>query len=127
MLDHASHWIIYIDASYYSDQGFHNFLYYDPDTKLNSALLESSCHINVHKQGEGAINNLAAMRNSPLKSQGVLIDGRSNIDDGVAVVNSDKVTFSPVIHQFDRDSELKGIIRKRTQVLTKKWMQQRNK
>ena len=71
--------------------------------------------------------NLAAMRNSPLRSQGVLIDGRSNIDDGVAVVNSDKVTFSPVIHQFDRDSELKGIIRKRTQVLTKKWMQQRNK
>ena len=37
--------------------------------------------------------NLAAMRNSPLRSQGVLIDGRSNIDDGVAgVVNSDKVT-----------------------------------
>ena len=101
-------------------------MYYGPDTKLNGALLENTCRINVHKQGEGAINNLAAMRNSPLKSQGVLIDGRNDIDDGAAVVNSDKVTLSPVIHQFDRDSELKGIIRKRTQLLTKKWMQQRN-
>lgn len=105
------------------DQGFHNFLYYDPDGALNSALSRDKCSIHVHKQGEGAVNNLAAMRNSPLKSQGVLVDGNiSSFEDGFAVVNSDKVV-SPVMHQFDRDKELKSIVHNRTKQLTKKWMQ----
>ncbi|KAL7514188.1 hypothetical protein ACHAXN_011417 [Cyclotella atomus] len=107
------------------DQGFHNFLYYDPSGVFNSELTKNKCKVNVHKQGEGAVNNLAAMRTSSLRSQGVLIDGNGSFEDGFAVVNSDK-TLSPVVHQFDRDNELKGIIRNRTRLLVKKWAQSRN-
>ena len=106
------------------DQGFHNFLFYDSTASLNGALVQNGCQINVHKQGQGAVNNLAAMRESSLRSQGVLID-RNEFDDGFVVVNTDGNTISPVIHQFDRDGELKGIIKKRTQKMTKIWQSSR--
>ena len=109
------------------DQGFHNFLYYDPAATFSGELLKNQCRMHVHKQGEGAVNNLAAMRNSPLKNQGVLVDGNGKFDDGVAVVNNDHTTISPVMHQFDRDKELKNVIRNRTKLFAKKWMQSRNK
>jgi hypothetical protein len=113
------------------DQGFHNYLFYDPSARFNNVLLENGCQIHVYKQGEGAVNNLAAMRNSSLRSQGVLITRKANENDGVTgsvkfdddsvVVNHDGGTMSPVIHQFDRDNELKLIIRKRTKILTTRW------
>ena len=107
------------------DQGFHNFLYYDPTAAFNGELLNHGCKIYAHKQGEGVVNNLAAMRNSPLKKQGVLVNGNNGFDDRLAVVNNDRTTTSPVIHQFDRDKELKNIIRDRTKLFTKRWMQSR--
>ncbi|KAL3791269.1 hypothetical protein HJC23_000886 [Cyclotella cryptica] len=122
------------------DQGFHNYLYYDPSARFNGVLVENGCQINVHKQGDGAVNNLAAMRNTSLRSQGVLItrnltgnDGDTVIekqvkfDDDSVVVNQEGSTLSPVMHQFDRDKELKLIIRKRTQLLTKLWQVSRTK
>jgi hypothetical protein len=104
------------------DQGFHNYLFYDPDAKLRNFLEDKDCVVNVHKQGEGTVNNLAAMRNSSLRSQGVLLEGHAEFEDGFAVVNMDR-TVSPVMHQFDRDGELKGVIRQRTKLWMRKWMQ----
>mmetsp|Transcript_7549 Transcript_7549/g.12203 ORF Transcript_7549/g.12203 Transcript_7549/m.12203 type:complete len:133 (+) Transcript_7549:1-399(+) len=99
------------------DQGFHNYLYYEGGLK---PFLEShDCTINVHRQGDGAVNNLAAMRNSPLRDQGVVIDGKAN--DGIVVVNNDKSTPSPVVHQFDRDKELKVALRKKTSSMLAQW------
>eukprot|EP00584_Thalassiosira_punctigera_P000772 CAMPEP_0172531706 /NCGR_PEP_ID=MMETSP1067-20121228/4998_1 /TAXON_ID=265564 ORGANISM="Thalassiosira punctigera, Strain Tpunct2005C2" /NCGR_SAMPLE_ID=MMETSP1067 /ASSEMBLY_ACC=CAM_ASM_000444 /LENGTH=496 /DNA_ID=CAMNT_0013316109 /DNA_START=154 /DNA_END=1641 /DNA_ORIENTATION=+ len=104
------------------DQGFHNYLFYEGG--LEQYLASHSCTINVHKQGDGTVNNLAAMRNSPLRSQGVLSNGKTRngaIDDTIIVFNHDKSTPSPVLHQFDRDNELKGIIRKRTSEMVTQW------
>ena len=94
---------------------------------MEQFLASHSCTINVHKQGDGAVNNLAAMRNSSLRLQGVLLtstDGkaRSDIaDDHIVVLNSDKSTPSPVLHQFDRDTELKKVIRVRTSLMLTRW------
>lgn len=113
------------------DQGFHNYLFYDPTARFNSVLVENGCQMHVYKQGEGAVNNLAAMRNTSLRSQGVLITRKVNqndattasvkFDDDSIVVNQDGTTMSPVIHQFDRDNELKLVIRKRTKILAMQW------
>jgi len=54
----------------------------------------------------GVVNNLAAMRNSPLRDQSVLQEGTD------LVMNWDG-TASPVVHQFDRDKELSRIIQRR--------------
>ena len=106
------------------DQGFHNYLYYEGG--LRPYLQSHECSIRVHKQGDGTVNNLAALRNSPLREQGVLktIEGHQtnpSVTDNIAVLNNDRSTLSPVVHQFDRDKELKVVIRKRTTVMLAKW------
>jgi len=112
------------------DQGFHNYLYYEGG--LKPFLAAHQCTINVHRQGDGAVNNLAAMRNSSLRLQGVLVTSKANTktnkiaaDDGIVVMNNDKSTLSPVIHQFDRDDELKRVIRGRTSGLVNRWRSSR--
>lgn len=97
------------------DQGFHNYLYYEGG--LISHLKSHHCAINVYKQGDGAVNNLAAMRESPLRSQGVL----SGAGDGAVVLNNNDSVPSPVVHQFDRDKELKGILKGRTSKIVSRW------
>lgn len=88
------------------DQGFHNHLFYEGG--LEPFLSSHQCETYVHKQGDGAVNNLAAMRNSPLRQHGILITTKSTNStiktwkDGIVVYNSDKSTPSPVLHQFDR-------------------------
>ncbi|KAL7539854.1 hypothetical protein ACHAXR_009667 [Thalassiosira sp. AJA248-18] len=105
------------------DQGFHNYLIYEGG--LEVYLSSHSCLMYVHQQGDGAVNNLAAMRNSSLRSQGVLksIDDKvsGSANDNAVVLNNDKFTASPVLHQFDRDDELKRIIRKRTSKMMIRW------
>lgn len=84
------------------DQGYHNYLYY-------SGQLENAIGIKsviVYKQGEGVFNNLGALRNSPLRKQGIIQEGTD------LVLNWDG-SISPVAHQFDRDKELGEIMRKR--------------
>lgn len=81
------------------DQGFHNYVYY-------YHLLENAMGISkvtVYPQGRGAINNLAAMRIKPLREWGVL-------DKDNLVLNWDG-SISPVVHQFDRDDELKKMMK----------------
>lgn len=101
----------------------HNYLFYEGG--LESYLSSNGCSIAIHKQGDGAVNNLAAMRNSPLREQGLLktVDGKkySNAFDNIVVFNNDMATPSPVLHQFDRDNELKGVVKKRTSALLSKW------
>ena len=77
------------------DQGFHNYLYYSE--KLNN--IKEINEIKVHQQGMGVINNLAALRDKSLREQNIL-DAKNN------VLNWDK-SLSPVVHQFDRDNELR--------------------
>ena len=84
------------------DQGMHNYFYYSGGLDGASEIRE----IVVYKQGEGVVNNLAAMRNSPLRDQSVLQEGTD------LVMNWDG-TASPVVHQFDRDKELSRIIQRR--------------
>lgn len=93
---------------------------------LTPYLQSHGCSIQVHKQGDGTVNNLAALRNSPLREQGVLktIEGHQtnpSVTDNIVVLNNDGLTLSPVVHQFDRDKELKVVIRKRTTAMLAKW------
>jgi len=88
------------------DQGLHNFVYYSGAISDVSGIRD----IIVAQQGKGVVNNLAALRNSPLRDQGVLQNGTD------LVLNWDG-SVSAVAHQFDRDKELKGIMKHRTDKL----------
>lgn len=77
------------------DQGFHNYLYYSKKMETQPRIKE----IKVYKQGEGVINNLAALRKQTLEEQHVL-DKNNN------VLNWDG-SLSPVAHQVDRDDKLR--------------------
>ena len=83
------------------DQGMHQVLYYG--NHLNG--VQDIREIIVSKQGEGEVNNLAAMRNSPLSEQGVLVNGN--------IVNWGDRSISAVVHQYDRDKETSKIIKER--------------
>ena len=83
------------------DQGMHQVLYYA--NHLNG--VEGIDDIIVSKQGEGEINNLAAMRNSPLREQGVLVNGN--------IINWGDSSISAVVHQYDRDKQTSRIIKER--------------
>ena len=82
------------------DQGFHNYIFYYDLLKDANGIKD----VIVFEQGKGIVNNLAAMRTKPLREWGVL-DNETN-----HVLNWDK-TISPVVHQFDRDDELKKIMK----------------
>lgn len=81
------------------DQGFHNYIYYHH--KLDD--VEGIDKIVVYKQGEGAINNLAALRIKTLKEWNIL-------KDDMTLLNWDG-SVSPVAHQFDRDKELNNFMK----------------
>ena len=81
------------------DQGFHNYLYY------SSKLSDWIPNVEVYQQGKGLINNLAALRDKPLQERGILVDGR--------VLNWDGKSLSAVVHQMDRDDDLKMLNRAR--------------
>merc|ERR1719232_1754322 len=85
------------------DQGFHNYLYYSH--KLSE--LVPSDHIQLFEQGKGLINNLAALRDKPLKEWGLLSEEKSNYQ----VLNWDK-SVSVIAHQGDRDKEFSGFLRR---------------
>lgn len=63
----------------------------------------------------------SAMRNSSLRSQGLLKSGKTKAVDNIVVLNNDNSTPSPVLHQFDRDKELKVVMRKRTSAMLNEW------
>jgi hypothetical protein len=92
-----------------ADQGFHNYLYYS--NKLANA--KGIRKILIQDQGYGIINNLGALRTKELNEWGngkildVLPHGEKNPKNIVAhnVLNWDG-TLSPVVHQFDRHTEL---------------------
>ena len=86
------------------DQGMHNYLYYSRSLEG----VEGIGEIITYKQGEGNVNNLAAMRNSPLRQQGVLVEGK--------VVNWDN-SISAVAHQYDRDKELERLVKDRINIM----------
>ena len=89
------------------DQGMHQVLYY-----ANHLIgVEGIDEIVVSKQGEGEINNLAAMRNSPLREQGVLVNGN--------IINWGDSSISAVVHQYDRDRQLSRMIKERVN----KWVE----
>eukprot|EP00948_MAST-09A_sp_MAST-9A-sp1_P003110 g3110.t1 len=77
-----------------NDQAYHNVLFYTGKfSRLDS---ESHSNIKVFSQGNGVVNTLGyviALGDSPLDSEGF-------------VVQSDGITRSPVVHQYDRNLEL---------------------
>ena len=88
-------------------KGFHNYLFYSG--KLSE--INGAEKTRVWKQGTGAVNNLATLR-------GVSLRERSILDQQDRVLNWDG-TVSRVVHQYDRDDELKAILKKRTTVMEK--------
>jgi hypothetical protein len=92
------------------DQGLHNYLYYSGQLLVRNARGASSgiTNVRVYPQGQGAVNNLAALRNAPLRQHwGIL-------QNGTDLVTNWDGTISNVVHQFDRDKELFHIMKKRT-------------
>lgn len=92
------------------DQAFHNYLHYNHI--LEGA--EGIGQIKLFDQGKGIINNLGAMRSKPLAQWG-LLDAKTK-----AVLNWDK-TLSPVAHQWDRDDELRDIVKDRRDQMYMGW------
>ena len=78
-----------------SDQGFHNYLYYSHKLS-NVHAIES---LTVWEQGKGLINNLGALRIKSLEEWGIYNKETHEVLqwDG---------SLSPVVHQWDRDSQL---------------------
>lgn len=85
-----------------SDQGFHNYLYYTDSLKR----LEGIGEIVVFEQGKGIINNVGMFKRKPFRE----LDGL--LDDKYQVLNWDG-DLSPLVHQYDRDPELKNHVKKR--------------
>ena len=92
------------------DQGFHNYLHYY--NKLVGA--SGIDKIIVYDQGKGAVNNLGAMKEKPLKEWGVLDTERD------LILNWDK-SVSPVVHQVDRDNDLRMISNAKRKAYVKHW------
>ena len=96
------------------DQGFHNYLHYYYKLLGKSGISQ----VIVYDQGKGAVNNLGAMKEKPLTEWGIL-DTTTNL-----VSNWDK-SISPVIHQVDRDTELRMISNAKRREYVKKWKDER--
>lgn len=97
------------------DQGFHNYLYYsgqlgDDGTPIATGISK----VIVHDQGNGIINNLAALREKPL-SEWKLYDAEKEL-----VLNWDGST-SAVAHQYDRDKEVNAMVKKKKRYFEQHW------
>ena len=97
------------------DQGFHNYIFHQSQLD-NTEGIEKIVSV---KQGHGAVNNLSILRTKPLSEQG-LYDSNKQL-----VLNWDGAV-SPVVHQYDRDEELKLVMRKRLNDLLNEWMQEKD-
>eukprot|EP00978_Attheya_sp_CCMP212_P029633 scaffold105937_cov54-Attheya_sp.AAC.4 len=94
------------------DQGLHNYLHYSGQLLVvrNNGREPGISNVRVYPQGQGgaAVNNLAALRNAPLRQHwGIL-------QNGTDLVTNWDGTIANVVHQFDRDKELFHIMKKRT-------------
>ena len=98
------------------DQGFHNYVAYN--NVLDEINKKEGIEIKVVRveQGHGAVNNLGILRNHKLSDLGVY-DPNTNL-----VLNWDK-SISPIVHQFDRDDELKMFMRKKLGDLVRDYLQ----
>ncbi|CAB9499780.1 expressed unknown protein [Seminavis robusta] len=95
------------------DQGHMNYLVHTGRLLQNSTQIQ---HIEYGKQGSSLVNTLGLYANEhkPLRAYGVL-DNTTN-----QVLNFDG-SVSPVVHQFDREEELKVIMEQRAEELFQKW------
>ena len=97
------------------DQGFHNYLYYSG--QLGDETESSTKGISkviVHAQGEGIINNLAALRDKPLSKWG-LYNAETEL-----VLNWDGST-SAVAHQQDQNEETNKMVKAKKQYFKQHW------
>jgi hypothetical protein len=106
------------------DQGFHNYMAYNnvlDDIGSNNNHEGEAVAIDVVlvEQGHGAINNLGILRAQKLSELG-LYDPTQKL-----VLNWDK-SVSPVVHQFDRDDELKVVMRTRLDELVRDYQQEKS-
>lgn len=101
---------------YGCDQGHHNYLI------RRNLLIGGShtgdndragiSHVQIYAQGDGPVNTL-----------GILVENRGNLtdlgilNDKMEVLNNDRSTVSPIVHQFDRDVKFLAIIRERKEQL----------
>lgn len=91
------------------DQGFHNYLHYSGG--LDD--LEGISKVVVFPQGKGIINNLALLRDKPLREWGL-------INSDMEVLNWDK-SISFVAHQFDRDDEMNTYVKGKRREFQSSW------
>jgi len=98
------------------DQGFHNYLYYSGKLgKVNDeSNVEGTSRVIVHEQGKGIINNLGALREKPLKEQGMY-----NAEKQL-VLNWDGST-SAVAHQYDRNKEVNIVVKTKKRQFEQQW------
>jgi hypothetical protein len=91
------------------DQGLHNYLHYSGQLLLRNGREPGISNVRVYPQGQGgaAVNNLAALRNAPLRQHWGILQNGTNLG-----TNWDG-TIANVVHQFDRDKELFHIMKKR--------------
>jgi len=97
------------------DQGFHNYLYYSGKLgATDGSSVEGISKVIVHDQGKGIINNVAALRDKPLKELG-LYNAEKQL-----VLNWDGTT-SAVAHQYDRDKEANIMVKGKKRQFEQKW------
>mmetsp|Transcript_45668 Transcript_45668/g.97070 ORF Transcript_45668/g.97070 Transcript_45668/m.97070 type:complete len:721 (-) Transcript_45668:21-2183(-) len=97
------------------DQGFHNYLYYSGKLGADdTSKVEGISKVIVHEQGKGIINNVAALREKPLKEWG-LYDAEKQ-----RVLNWDGTT-SAVAHQYDRDKEVNIMVKGKKRQFEQQW------
>jgi hypothetical protein len=103
---------------YGCDQGHHNYLIRQGKL-VGSAQNQAEVHVSsveIYKQGEGVVNTL-----------GLLVSNVGNLtdlelwNDKLEVLNNDRATVSPIVHQFDRDDQFRTIIEARKRKLLNEW------
>ena len=108
-----------------ADQGFHNFLYYSHKLKNDLKIHD----IVVFDQGEGIVNNLGALRTKSLGAWGNgKIARKEKMHNGkpkYTVLNWDG-TPSPVVHQYDRHSELSiYFVKDKNKIYWEQWQEEK--
>lgn len=104
---------------YGCDQGHHNYLV--RQNKLLGAGAAIS-DVEIYKQGDGIVNTLGLL----VSNVGNLTDLRL-LNDQLEVLNNDRTTVSPIVHQFDRDTQFRNIIEDRKRKLLNEWKRLRSK
>ena len=92
------------------DQGLHNVLYHNGTLTDTVGIRE----IYSVEHGKGNVLNLAVLRSKPLREWGIYDP------DKQLLLNWDKVV-APVVHQYDRDSEVSQMMKNRKASFGKEW------